>query len=102
MSTVNDDVKQRGLAYAEYLSALPPEKQAAANERARKQGKEEHKAFSEKFKAGQCWVCGEALTAFNVTKPCPHWLLKPDGFGKEHFELITKKFGWLRLEHYLR
>jgi hypothetical protein len=53
-------------------------------------------------KAGQCWICGDALTAFDQAEPCPHWLLKPDGFEKEHFELLTQKYSLIRLEHYLR
>ena len=35
-------------------------------------------------------------------KPCRHWLLKPDGFGKEHFDLLVKKHSWSVLENYLR
>jgi hypothetical protein len=99
---MTDDIKQRGLAYAERLAGLSPEEQARENELARKQGNKEHKAFQEKFQAGQCWVCGDSLSAFVPDKPCPHWLLKPEGFGKEHFEPITKKFGLVKLEHYLR
>jgi hypothetical protein len=98
----DDEIRQRGLEYAKYLAARSPEEQQRLNERARRQGGEEHKAFREKFQAGQCWVCGEALSAFNPTKPCPHWLLKPNGIGKEHFELITQKYSLIRLEHYLR
>lgn len=98
----DDSVKQRGLDYAKQLSELSAGEEAQINERARKQGMEEHKAFREKFKAGQCWVCGNTLSSFDLAKPCPHWLLKPDGFGKEHFELITKQYGLIKLEHYLR
>jgi hypothetical protein len=98
----DDGIKQRGLAYAEYLSALSAEEQGRINERARKQGEEEHKAFHEQFQAGRCWVCGEALSAFDPAKPCPHWLLKPEGFGKGHFEQLARKYSLIRLEHYLR
>ena len=97
-----DGVKQRGLAYAEHLAGLSPEARARNNESARKQGEEEHKAFREKFKAGQCWVCGDVLTAFNPAKPCPHWLLKPEGFEKKHFDLLIEKYSLIKLEHYLR
>lgn len=99
---IDDGVKQRGLAYAEHLSNFSPEEREHTNDRAREQGEKEHKAFREKFKAGQCWVCGDALTAFDPAKPCPHWLLKPDGFGKEHFESLAEKYSLIRLEHYLR
>jgi hypothetical protein len=97
-----DSAKQRGLAYARYISGLSPEEQHRTNERSRKQGEQEHKAFREKFQAGRCWICGDALTAFDPNKPCSHWLLKPNGFGKEHFELVTQKYGLIKLEHYLR
>jgi len=98
----DDGVKQRGLAYAEYLSGLSPEERSRVNERNRRQGEEEHKAFHEKFQSGQCWVCGDALSAFDPAKPCPHWLLKPDGFGKEHFDRLTQRYSLIQLEHYLR
>lgn len=99
---VDDGVKQRGLAYAKFLSGLSPEERARINESARKQGEEEHKAFHEKFQAGQCWVCGDALTVFDSAKPCPHWLLRPNGFEKKHFETLVQKYSLIRLEHYLR
>lgn len=99
---MNDGAKQRGLKYAEDFTALSPEERERTNERARKQGEDEHKAFQQQFQGGKCWVCSGKLDAFDITKPCPHWLLKPDGFGKEHFELITQKYSLIHLEHYLR
>ena len=100
---MNDDgVRQRGLEYAKYLAGIPSEVRARINERNRKQGDEEHKTFREKFQAGRCSVCGDALTTFDRAKPCPHWLLKPPGFGKEHFDLLTEKYSFIQLEHYLR
>jgi hypothetical protein len=98
----DDGVKERGISHAKYLAALTAQERHSINERAREQGEEEHKEFREKFQAGQCWVCDEALSAFDPTKPCPHWLLRPNGFGKEHFELITQRYSLTRLEHYLR
>ncbi len=71
----DDGVKQRGLAYAEYLSRLSPEERARINERMRKRGEEEHKAFHEKFQEGQCWVCGDACIAANIAK-LPELLLQ--------------------------
>ncbi len=94
--------KRPGLAYAEYLSGLAPEERDLINERNRRQGDDEHKAFHEAFQAGQCWVCGDALSAFDPAKPCPHWLLKPNGFGKEHFNPLAQQYSLIQLEHYLR
>ena len=53
-------------------------------------------------KSGQCYLCSEALTTFDQAKPCQHWLLKPEGFGKEHFERLANQHSWLILENYLR
>jgi hypothetical protein len=97
-----DDIQQRGLAHAEYLAGLTQEERGRINEHERTKGEAEHKAFQEKFKGGRCWVCGDALTAFDPAKPCPHWLLKPDGFGKEHFNLLAEKYSVTKLEHYAR
>ena len=63
-----------------------PEPLADINERIWKEALEEHKLFSEAFKAGQCYLCSDALTKFDHAKPCPHWLLKPERFSKNHFE----------------
>jgi hypothetical protein len=72
------------------------------NERIWQETLEEHKLFSEAFKAGQCYLCGDALTKFDRAKPCLHWLLKPEGFGKKHFERLAKHHSWAALESYLR
>src|ERR1700730_17150223 len=99
---MNEDVRKRGLEFARFLSGMSPEERERFNELNRKQALEQHKAFQEKFMAGACSFCGEALTSFDAAKPCRHWLLKPDGFGKEHFELLAKKDSWSVLENYLR
>jgi hypothetical protein len=99
---MTDNVRKRSLAFAKVLSGLSQEERERANERNRKEALEQHKLFSEKFKAGQCCFCGEPLTAFDATKPCRHWLLKPDGFGKGHFEFLAQKHSLIVLENYLR
>jgi hypothetical protein len=63
---------------------------------------EQHQKFQEKFKSGKCSFCGKTLTSFDISAPCRHWLLKPDGFRKEHFEILAKEHGWNVLEDYLR
>ncbi len=96
-----DDSRKRG-SFARFLSGLSPEERERANERNRQEALKQHKLFEEAFKAGQCCFCGARLTAFDEAKPCRHWLLKPDGFGKEHFELLAKEHSWSVLENYLR
>ncbi len=99
---MTDDIKSQGLAFAKFLSELSPEERARGNEKSRAEAKVEHAAFRESFKAGQCSFCGQPLASFDSAKPCRHWLLKPDGFGKEHFELLAKRHSWSELENYLR
>jgi hypothetical protein len=100
--TMTEDLRTRGLEFANRLAALPPEERARGKALSRKEELEQHKAFREKFKAGKCSFCGEALTSFDVASPCRHWLLKPDGFGKEHFERLAEHHSWSVLENYLR
>jgi hypothetical protein len=97
-----DDVRDRGLAFAKFLSELSPDQRKRGNDLNRKAAVEQHRRFSEMFKAGQCSFCGSSLAAFDLTNPCPHWLLKPDGFSKEHFQLLAKDHSWSVLENYLR
>jgi hypothetical protein len=89
-------------SFAQYLASLSPEELASINEEQRTQAAEEHKQFSEAFKAGRCNFCGDALTVFSSDKPCRHWLLKPEGVRKEHIEQIAQQFSWMILENYLR
>lgn len=88
--------------FAQYLGSLSPEELARVNEEQRAEAAEEHKQFTEAFRAGQCNFCGDALTAFSSDKPCRHWLLKPEGVRKEHIEQIAEQFSWMILENYLR
>src|SRR5262249_19684025 len=85
-----------------FLASMSPEERARINGCNRQGALEDHKRFSEAFKAGQCYLCGDALTNFDRAKPCQHWLLKPEGFGKEHFERLAKLHSWAVLENYLR
>jgi len=94
--------KERGLEIAKALASMSPEARARINERNQRETLEHHKRFSEAFKAGQCYVCGNALASFDEAKPCLHWLLKPAGFCKEHFERLAEQRSLIALEYYLR
>jgi hypothetical protein len=98
---MTEDIKARGLSFAKFLSGVSPAERGRVNEKSRQEALAQHKLFKEKFRAGQCCFCGDALTAFDAAKPCRHWLLKPVGFGKEHFGLLAKEHSWTVLENYL-
>jgi len=99
---MSNDVRARGLAFAKFLSGLSPEQLTRGNEQNRKEALEEHKLFVEKFRVGRCSFCGDLLTDFDPASPCRHWLLKPKGFRKEHFDSLAKKHSLTVLENYLR
>jgi hypothetical protein len=62
----------------------------------------EHQKFRTAFQAGQCYLCGYALTDFVAAKPCPHWLLKPAGFKKRFFQKLVEQFGYFDIQQFLR
>jgi hypothetical protein len=97
-----ESTRERAQSFAKFMASLPPEEIARVNELNRRNATEQHKQFSEAFKAGRCSFCDNALTAFDSAKPCRHWLLKPEGVRKEHIEQIAAKFSWGILENYLR
>jgi hypothetical protein len=99
---MTENIKSRGLDFAKFLSQVPPDVRARINEQNRKEAIEQHKQFRDGFSAGQCSFCGQPLNSFDLANPCRHWLLKPDGFRKEHFKLLAKKHSWGVLENYLR
>jgi hypothetical protein len=100
--SMTESINQRAQSFAKFMSGLPPEEIARVNDLSRKEAAEQHKQFTEAFKAGRCSFCGDALTAFDPAKPCRHWLLKPEGVRKEHIEEIATLFSWSVLENYVR
>jgi hypothetical protein len=96
------DIKDRGLALAEYLGRMPRAQRERINELNRQDAAEAHAKFKEAFANETCSLCGERLTSFNSNRPCRHWLLKPPDFRKEHFELLAADHSWSGLEGYLR
>jgi hypothetical protein len=95
-------VRERAQSFATFMASLPPDEIARVNELNRKEAAEQHKQFREAFKAGRCSFCGDMLTTFDPAKPCRHWLLKPEGVGKEQIEELATKLSWGVLENYLR
>ena len=99
---MTQNIKERGLDFANFLSRVPPELRARINEQNRQEATVQHQQFKDAFSTGRCSFCGQPLSSFDVASPCRHWLLKPEGFRKEHLELLAKKHSWGVLEDYLR
>ncbi|EHR05400.1 hypothetical protein [Bradyrhizobium sp. WSM471] len=62
----------------------------------------EHGRFQAAFQVGDCYLCNHPLKHFDVTQPCPHWLLNPPGFKKRFFKKLSERFGYLDLQNFLR
>lgn len=99
---MTESPKAKGLSFAKFLETLPAAERELANEKNRELATKQHKEFKAKFAEGLCWHCGKALTTFDEAEPCPHWLLKPDGFEKKHMEALAAKFSWEVLDNFLR
>lgn len=99
---MTDDIKARGKDFANFLAAVPPALRQRINAKNRAIAQAEHGQFKEAFTKGQCSFCGDSLDSFDATKPCRHWLLKPNGFRKENFVSLAEKYSWGALENYAR
>ena len=99
---MTQSIRKQAQSFANFMASLAPEEVARVNELNRKEATEQHKQFSEAFKADRCSFCDDALTSFDPAKPCRHWLLKPNGVRKEHIEQIATQLSWSILENYLR
>lgn len=100
--SVAHDIKARGKDFAKFLESMPPTLRDQINAENRKIAQEEHAEFKAAFAQGKCSFCDESLESFDETKPCRHWLLKPDGFRKEHFPLLAERYSLGVLENYAR
>ncbi len=97
-----DKLRQKGREFAKFLDSLSDEERARGNEINLRQATEEYEGFKTAFKAGQCYVCRTPLASLVRRMPCPHWLLKPDGFEKSDVPAIAEKFGFFQIQSFLR
>jgi hypothetical protein len=88
--------------FAQFMASLPRSEIDRVNELNRKEAAAQHQEFREAFRAGTCSFCGSPLLSFDATKPCRHWLLKPEGVRKEHIEKLATQLSWMILENYVR
>lgn len=72
------------------------------NKRIRRETEQEYKEFKTFLKRDECYLCGLKFSSFNIFEPCIHWLLRPEGFKKNYFPLVYKKFSYFQIQPYLR
>jgi hypothetical protein len=100
---MSDKLRTEGKKLADLIASAPPEVREDINQEQKARADAEHQAFKKAFDQGKCYLCGDALTSFDETKPCAHWLLNPVGFRKkQHFGKVTEKYGFHQLQSFLR
>src|SRR5216684_6751893 len=100
---MNDKIKGEGKQLADFLASAPQTLIDEGNLAQRAEADSEHREFKEAYDKGKCYLCGDAITAFDESKPCAHWLLNPEGFRKKnHFPTVTERFGFHQLQLFLR
>jgi len=88
--------------FAKWLRELPEEEKHKGNLIQLKQAEEDWIKFIANFERGICSICGKPIKTFSMKTPCLHWLLKPKGFKKKHFEEVYKNFRYIRISAYVR
>jgi hypothetical protein len=100
---MNDKMREQGKKLADFIASAPVELREEVNRRQQEQADAEHAEFKKAYDEGNCFLCGDALTSFDESKPCAHWLLNPQGFRKKkHFPMVTEKYGFHQLQGFLR
>lgn len=83
------------------MRKLTPEEIKQMNEITIKESEEEYVEFIKDYKKGICYLCQERYDAFVLSKPCMHWLLRPDGLDKKHISQVLNNFDYFRIYAFL-
>jgi hypothetical protein len=87
---------------ARRIASLSDEERVHLSEKLAAHIPAEFEDFQREFAAERCYVCRKPLRTFASDSPCLHWLLKPNGFKKKNFMSVAKKFGFFRMQAFLR
>ena len=99
---MTDKAFEEGRRFAEFLEGLSD---VQRNELSRKNiasSMKEHAEFSKAYRTGKCYICHKKFGSFDRNQPCFHWFLRPDGATKNDIKQAAAKFGFFRVQSYLR
>src|ERR1039458_4341836 len=96
------DHHEEGRRFAAWLGAQTQETRREVLHAQLEDSRRERAEFTAAFAAGYCYICGGRLDSFEERRPCLHWLLRPIGFRKKHFEHVTAEYGVFQIQSYLR
>ena len=69
---MSKSAKRDAVKFANFLKSLPEAVRAEGNKRQKERAEAEHREFQERFRSGNCYLCNQALTSFDRSKPCAH------------------------------
>jgi hypothetical protein len=99
---VSEAIRAKGHDYARFLATLSVEEIAHGNEVNHRAAEAEYQSFLEHFGRGSCYLCDRPLASFSKKSPCPHWLLKPEGFKKNDLSALAARYGFYQIQSFLR
>ena len=101
---MSEKIRAQGREFAKFLASLTEEQRAKGNQAESRRVKAEHEEFLHSYQRGCCYLCNKPLESFDRASPCPHWLLKPRGFGfkKNDLPAIAARYGCFQIQSFLR
>lgn len=99
---VSEKIRTKGKDFAKFLAALSEEQRAHGNEVGYRRAEAEYQEFLDNFGRGDCYLCKKPLGSFSKKLPCPHWLLKPEGFKKNDLPAIAQRYGFFQVQSFVR
>src|SRR5215207_1330434 len=86
----------------EFVERLPPEVRRHIFEEDTRRATEEHDCFVKAYGQGKCFLCGTALDQAKPREICLHWLLQPQNIRSRDIARVLDKFGYFRVQTFLR
>lgn len=86
-----------------FIEAIPQDEIDRQTRLQDEENKRVYKEFIDGLNKGDCFLCGEKMNSFDISKPCFHWLTYPNGIKKKYFEkYLSNPIGFFRLDSYFR
>ncbi|MFT3730794.1 MAG: hypothetical protein QM780_05100 [Hyphomicrobium sp.] len=99
---MSEKLQSQASKYIEFLQSLSDEERAEINRKVFETAKQEHAEFIEALGEGRCYICQADLAGFDRSKPCMHWLLRPQGFEKSDITAVSEKFSFFQIQAFMR
>lgn len=86
-----------------FIASIPQDEVDKQTRLQDEENKRVYKEFIDGLNKGKCFLCGEEMNSFDISKPCFHWFTYPTGIKKKYFEkYLNNPIGFFRLDSYFR